>query len=134
MRYLLDTNTCIRYMNGRSIAIYNKLESLPEHDVIVCSVVKGELFYGSLRSHVPEKSLADQKQFLARFVSLPFDDAAAVHYSRIRADLAAKGTPIGPNDLFIAAIAIANDVILVTHNTHEFSRVVGLRIEDWDID
>jgi tRNA(fMet)-specific endonuclease VapC len=54
-------------------------------------------------------------------------------YSLIRADLAAKGTPIGPNDLMIASIALAHDLTLVTHNTSEFSRVPGLRIEDWQL-
>jgi tRNA(fMet)-specific endonuclease VapC len=62
---------------------------------------------------------------------LPFDENAAAHYAAIRADLAAKGTPIGPNDLLIAAIALANGLILVTHNTTEFSRVVGLSLADW---
>ncbi|HEV3257827.1 MAG TPA: type II toxin-antitoxin system VapC family toxin, partial [Gemmataceae bacterium] len=63
--------------------------------------------------------------------SLPFDDAAAAHYAPLRADLESKGTPIGPNDYQIAAIALANNVTLVTHNTQEFSRVVGLFLEDW---
>lgn len=70
--------------------------------------------------------------FLDQFVSLPFDDKAALVYGRVRAQLATQGTPIGPNDLMIAAIAIANDVTLVTRNTREFGRVAGLRIEDWE--
>ena len=64
--------------------------------------------------------------------SLDFDDEAAVRYAKIRRDLAFKGTPIGPNDLMIASIALANDLILVTHNTREFSRVATLKIEDWE--
>ncbi len=71
--------------------------------------------------------------FLAQFISLPFYDLAAEMYGRIRADLAAKGTPIGPNDLMIAAIALVNSCTVVTHNTREFSRVVGLRLEDWHV-
>jgi tRNA(fMet)-specific endonuclease VapC len=63
---------------------------------------------------------------------LPFDDAAAEAYGRLRAELARRGTPIGPNDLMIAAIALAHDLTLVTHNTAEFSRVSGLRLEDWE--
>ncbi|WP_442921628.1 PIN domain-containing protein [Microcoleus sp. Aus8_D2] len=55
-------------------------------------------------------------------------------YGEIRAQLAASGTPIGPNDLLIASIALANNLILVTHNTREFSRVEGLRLEDWEIE
>ena len=62
---------------------------------------------------------------------MPFDDQAVEYYGKIRATLAAIGQPIGPNDLLIAAIALANQVILVTHNTREFGRVEGLIIEDW---
>ena len=71
--------------------------------------------------------------FAAGFSTLAYDDRAAAEYAKVRADLAAKGTPIGPNDLMIAAIALANALILVTHNTSEFSRVVGLTLEDWQI-
>jgi len=85
-----------------------------------------------MKSNRPKKTLAKQQKFLSQFVSLPFDDRAAKVYGEIRAQLAAKGTPIGPNDLMIAAIAVANNVILVTHNTREFSRVDRLRIEDWE--
>ncbi|MCB0293257.1 MAG: PIN domain-containing protein, partial [Calditrichaeota bacterium] len=66
------------------------------------------------------------------FISLPFDDSAAEKYGEIRATLEKAGTPIGPNDLFIAAIAAANKTILVTHNTREFRRVVELTLEDWE--
>jgi len=63
---------------------------------------------------------------------LPFDAAAARVYGRIRLALELAGTPVGPMDMLIAAIAIANNVILVTHNTREFSRIPGLQIEDWE--
>ncbi|HEV8059879.1 MAG TPA: PIN domain-containing protein [Gemmataceae bacterium] len=65
------------------------------------------------------------------FLDAPFDDRGAEEYGRIRAHLADLGTPIGPNDLLIAAITIANGLTLVTHNTNEFSRVPGLMLEDW---
>jgi tRNA(fMet)-specific endonuclease VapC len=71
---------------------------------------------------------------LNRFISLPFDDQSAIIYGQIRAQLVASGTPIGPNDLLIASIALANNLILVTHNTREFSRVEDLRLEDWEIE
>ncbi|MEG4345698.1 type II toxin-antitoxin system VapC family toxin [Microcoleus sp. A003_D6] len=134
MIYLLDTNTCIGYLNGRSVGVLRRLQALFSQDVAVCSVVKAELFYGSMRSNNPARSLAQQQDFLNRFISLPFDDQSAVIYGQIRAQLAASGTPIGPNDLLIASIALANNLILVTHNTREFSRVEGLRLEDWEIE
>lgn len=132
MKYLLDTNTCIRYLSGRSPAVFQRLDQTPEAEICICSVVKFELRYGALRSTYVEKTLAQQQIFLDRFVSLPFDDAAHIYAAQIRADLAQAGTPIGPNDLLIAAIALANNLILVTHNTREFARVTGLKIEDWE--
>ena len=67
----------------------------------------------------------------SRYVSLPFDDRAAAEYGKLRAHLGAIGQLIGPNDLLIAATALANGVTLVTHNTREFSRVPALVLEDW---
>jgi tRNA(fMet)-specific endonuclease VapC len=72
------------------------------------------------------------RRFSEPFSSLPFDDDAAEVYGRIRTQLEKSGKPIGPNDLLIAAIAIAHDATLVTHNTGEFSRVEDLRYEDWE--
>lgn len=132
MKYLLDTNTCIRYLNGRSPAVFKRLNATPETEICICSVVKFELRYGALRSDNIEKSLAEQTTFLDRFASLPFDDAAHIHAAQIRADLARMGTPIGPNDVLIAAIALANNLTLITHNTREFGRVTDLKIEDWE--
>ena len=133
MIYLLDTNACIIYMNGKNDLLKHNFKSHSDMDIVVCSVVKSELFYGAKKSNNPSRSLALQKAFLSRFISLPFDDAAAEIFGTIRTRLNALGTPIGPYDLQIAAITLANDLILVTHNIDEFSRVEGLRIEDWEI-
>lgn len=132
MIYLLDTNACIVYLNRPMSGVRQKIQSLSPQDIAVCSVVKAELFYGAMRSNNSTRTLALQEAFLNNFVSLPFDDGAATIYGRIRAELAASGTPIGPYDVQIAAIAMANNLILVTHNTREFSRVNGLQIEDWE--
>ena len=132
MMYLLDTNVCIGYLNGRAVGVMQRLETMRSQDIAVCSVVKAELFYGAMKSAHPARTLAKQQAFLNRFVSFPFDDPAAEAYGRIRAQLASQGTPIGPNDLMIASIAIANNLTLVTHNTREFGRVEGLRLEDWE--
>jgi tRNA(fMet)-specific endonuclease VapC len=91
----------------------------------------GELLFGARRAHQPTHALAQVRTFCAPFVSLPFDDRAADEYSAVRAHLASLGTPIGPYDLMIAAITLAHGLMLVTHNTVEFSRVPGLRLEDW---
>ncbi len=133
MRFLLDTNTCIRYLNGRAPAIRTHLAAVPLAQIAVCAPVKAELYYGAARSQDPTRSLARQEAFLRVFVSLAFDDHAARFYGRIRADLAARGTPVGANDLLIAAIALAAELTLVTHNTSEFGRISGLALEDWEL-
>lgn len=133
MIYLLDTNTCIAYINGRSLAIRERLDSLSPDDVAICDVVKYELYYGAYKSAKQQKNLANLREFFGDFISLPFDGQAADICGYIRASLARLGTPIGPYDLQIAAIALANNLILVTHNVDEFSRVESLKIEDWEI-
>ena len=132
MKYLLDTNTCIRYINGTSERVAAHVQALDEGEAVLCSVVVAELIYGAKRSQHPEKTRRKQQRFINLFQSLPFDDAAADEFARIRAHLFDSGTPIGPFDMQIAAIALAHNLIVVTHNTREFSRVPGLRIEDWE--
>lgn len=133
MTWMLDSNACIRYLNGRAAELKTRIDATAESDIVVCSVVKAELFYGAARSNDPPRAMANQQLFLSRFISLVFDDYAAEAYGRIRGDLAARGLLIGPNDLLIAAIAVVNNITLVTHNSSEFRRVAGLRIEDWEI-
>ena len=132
MKYLLDSNTCIRFLNQRPPVVVDRLTETPDEDIFVCSIVKAEMFYGSQKSLRQERNLAVQRAFFARYVSLPFDDLAADQYALIRADLEARGQLIGANDLLIAAIARAHDLTLVTHNMAEFSRVRGLQLEDWE--
>jgi tRNA(fMet)-specific endonuclease VapC len=132
MKWMLDTNACIRYLNGRAPGLKQRVDSAGAANLVVCSIVKAELFFGSARSRDPARTRATQQQFLSPFPSLPFDDRAADAYASVRAALWAAGSPIGANDMLIASIAIANDVTLVTHNVAEFSRVPALRFEDWE--
>jgi tRNA(fMet)-specific endonuclease VapC len=132
MKYLLDANTCIRLLNGDDEAVMRRYTDCQPADIVLCSVVKAELAYGARRSARVEFNLKRLEYFAAPLQSLPFDDRCAHDYGLIRADLAAQGKPIGANDLMIAAIARTHDLILVTHNTGEFSRVAGLRVEDWE--
>ena len=132
MKYLLDTNTCIHYINGRSQNVIERMNALEENEAVLCSVVVAELIFGAKRSQHPVKTLLKQRRFIILFRSLPFDDTCAETYADIRADLTAKGTPIGANDLMIAAIARTHNLILVTHNTREFGRVADLQLEDWE--
>jgi len=132
MKYLLDTNVCIKFLSGREAKLSAKFASIPAQDKLLCAVVKAELYYGGYKSQRQQATLTTLEQFFARFVSLPFDDRAAAVFGKIRAELFSQGTPVGPYDMQIAAIAIANDVTLVTHNVKEFSRINHLRIEDWE--
>lgn len=132
MKYLLDTNTCIRYINGRSPQIRAKLPTLPIVEVGVSIITKAELYFGSANSQMPERSRHLQLEFLATVHTVPFDEDAALVYGDIRTYLQRRGTPIGSNDMLIAATAVAHHLILVTHNVNEFGRVPHLQFEDWE--
>jgi tRNA(fMet)-specific endonuclease VapC len=121
------------YINGRSASVRGRILALPPSEVVICSIVKFELSYGAMRTNNPTVTLQRQQSFLSCFASLPFDDRAALICGEVRAKLAQLGTPIGPYDLQIAAIALAHDLTLVTHNAREFGRVEGLQVEDWEI-
>lgn len=132
MTHLLDTNTCVDHLKrGQASNVTAKLAAAPPGSVVLCSVVLAELLYGAHRSASKAQTLVQVQAFCRPFQSLPFDDPAAEHYGVVRAHLAGLGTPIGPNDLMIASIALANGLTLVTHNTSEFGRVPGLKLEDW---
>lgn len=133
MKYLLDTNVCIRYLNGRVPQIRARLLALDKTDIAVSIITKAELYYGSGKSQTPARSRERQDLFLDWFTLLPFDDAAVEQYAVLRVALEQHGTPISHPDMQIAAIALANGLILVTHNTAEFSRISGLLLEDWEI-
>jgi tRNA(fMet)-specific endonuclease VapC len=132
--YLLDTNACIRILNNTSAPLVARLRAHDPNEIRLSSVVRAELLYGARRSQRPAENLALLGRFFAAFLSLPFDDQCAESYGVLRAALAREGRLIGPNDLMIAATALAHDCTLVTHNTDEFSRVPDLRIEDWEGD
>lgn len=134
MTHLLDTNSCIDHLRrGTTSPVTTRLAAVVPGSAVLCSVVVAELLYGAHRSAQVARNLSQVRAFCSQFVSLPFNDQAAEEYGRIRAHLAAQGTLIGPNDLMIAAIALADGLILVTHNTAEFNRVPSLALEDWQV-
>ena len=131
MAWLLDTNAWIVYLKSAQSPVRSRLEKLKPSDVLLCSVVKAELLHGAEKYGDRERRLAVLTSLFSPYTSLPFDDKAATIYGRIRHQLETAGGIIGPNDLMIASIALAGNHTLVTHNTAEFGRVNGLRIEDW---
>jgi tRNA(fMet)-specific endonuclease VapC len=131
MIYLLDTNTCIVFLNQASSQVRARLSQIRRDEVALCNIVKAELYFGAYKSLRKEQNLAVLKRFFAGFPILDFDEQAAECYGRIRTELEEKGQPIGPYDLQIAAIALRHGATLVTHNVREFTRVTGLLFEDW---
>ena len=130
--FLLDTNVWVTYLRGKNPQVRQRLATKSAHEVALCSVVLGELLYGTLRSVNSSKNRTAVNGLIAPFACLPFDEAAADQFAAIRRHLETLGTPIGPYDLQIAAIALAHGCTLVTHNTVEFSRVPNLPLEDWE--
>ncbi len=124
---MLDTNICIYAMNRRR----GFQARLPLEDCGVSIVVLGELEFGAHRSSRSAQSFASIRDFAASVQVVDLDAEVARQYGRLRAHLRAVGRPIGPNDLWIAAHALARDVPLITHNVSEFRRVPGLSVETW---
>lgn len=133
MKYLLDTNVCVTFINQRHPVLTQRFLSIPTSDKVICSVVRAELFYGVYKSQRQVSNLARIEASLVGYAGLNFDETTARLSGKLRAELERKGTPIGPYDLQIAAVALAHNLTLVTHNTREFSRVSNLLIEDWEI-
>ena len=125
----LDTNIVIAYLNGdRTVAAQIKAH-LPE--VAISSLVLAELLYGARASARSSENIKRLRQFLQIVGVADFDQASAEAYSRIRLTLRRKGRPTGEIDAFIAAVALANGAVLVTHNTRHFENIEELRLEDW---
>lgn len=130
MKYLLDTNTCVAFFQDNKNVV-SKIKLVGIDKLQLCSVVKAELWYGACKSGRIEVNQAHLREFFTQISSVPFDDNAVEHYGEIRAFLSKIGKPIGANDFLIAAIALAHDLTVVTHNTREFERVPNLKLEDW---
>ena len=131
MIYMLDTNICSFIIRERPIFVKEKLEVLSKaNKIVISSIVASELLYGAYKKG-SSKLIKVVQTFIDFFEVLPFDLKAAKEYGKIRASLEKKGKIIGAYDLQIAAHAISVDAILVTNNIKEFSRIEGLKIEDW---
>ncbi len=132
MQYLLDTDTCIYLIKKKPVSVIQKLTALPTSSVALSVVSLFELKFGVENSQHRKQSDKALNHFIESIhCILPMDELAASHAARIRADLKNKGTPIGPYDLLIAAIAWSNNLTLVSNNSHEFQRVDGLTLENW---
>ena len=130
MPYLLDTNIVIALMK-ENINVMAQVRRVGRAELWLCAPVEAELWFGVYKSGKREENRQRLLTLLSWLPSLPFSSEATPHFGDIRATLTSIGKPIGPYDLQIAAIARAQRLILVTHNTREFARVPGLTLEDW---
>lgn len=128
--FVLDTNT-ISYAMRAEGGVHRRLAMLAPADVGIPTVVAFELLTGVERSRAPGRRRDQVERLLATVVPLPFGVDEARSAARIRADLEARGMPIGPLDVLIAGTALARGATLVTRNVGEFARVPGLRVESW---
>ena len=131
MRFMLDTNTCVDLIRQRNDRILRKVKRRRAEDLCVSSVTLSELEYGAAKSGDPGKNRLALAEFMAPLSVMPYDDAAAPVYGRVRAELERAGTPIGPLDTMIAAHALALGLTVVTDNEREFRRVADLKIQNW---
>jgi tRNA(fMet)-specific endonuclease VapC len=130
-RYMLDTDTCSYIMRRSHPAVLKRLAKVPVDDVCISVISKSELLFGVEVSPKRRQDEAALTAFLRYVEVLNFPDEASLHYAKIRADLKARGTMIGGNDLFIAAHARSLALTLITNNTREFKRVRGLSLDNW---
>lgn len=129
--YLLDTNICIYIQKVRPESVARRFEALRAGEAFISVITWGELQYGAARSQQRNRVTGLLDEFRALVPVLPLPDQAGLCHGTLRADLAASGKLIGNNDLWIAAHALSAGMTLVTNNEKEFSRVPGLRLENW---
>ena len=131
MRYMLDKNICIYIIKHKPESVYTKLKKIQPEDVCISSITYSELSYGVERSEQTDRNRLALTLMLSNIDIEAFDAVAAEEYGDIRACLEKAGTSIGSLDMLIAAHAKALGCTLVTINGKEFSRVEGLRVENW---
>jgi tRNA(fMet)-specific endonuclease VapC len=130
VKYLLDTNICGYIIRNEPMQVLARLRQLSPNDIGLPAIALFELRHGAHRRQ-SASLLESVSRFAHRFDILPFDDAAAESAAAIRARLEAKDEPIGPYDLLIAGQALSRNLILVTNNEREFTRVRDLKVENW---
>lgn len=131
MKYMLDTDICIYAIKHKLDTVIRKFLSHDPEELCISAITYAELMHGVEKSMAVERNRIAMSLFLSPITILQFDERAAEEYGRIKAELEKKGTPIDPMDTLIAGHAKSRGLIIVTNNTREFNRVVGLSVEDW---
>lgn len=133
MKYMLDTNICVYIIKKRPERVLQRFMQQSPDNLCISAITLAELEYGIENSSFPERNRLALAMFLSGIQVLPFDDAAAEEYGKIRAKLKKAGTPVGANDMLIASHAKAHGLIIVTNNTREFDRIENLNVENWAV-
>jgi tRNA(fMet)-specific endonuclease VapC len=131
MKYLLDTNICIAWLQGKDHELRDKIIRSRAENLVICSIVKAELLYGAKKSQSRNKNEMRLRAFFSQILSLPFDDESAEQYGIIRATLEQTGANIGANDMMIAAVALQHHLTIVTRNCREFERLASIQVVSW---
>jgi tRNA(fMet)-specific endonuclease VapC len=131
--YLLDTNICIYIRQNRPPDVLKRFQKLRPGEAVLSVITFGELLYGVAKSARRIEALARLEELTRLLPVLPLDEAVADTYGAIRADLESRGEQIGNNDLWIAAHSLSASLVLVTNNQREFSRVKGLKVQNWAV-
>jgi tRNA(fMet)-specific endonuclease VapC len=132
LKYLLDSDVFSLMVKGTDDAINQRLETLAKGEATLSVITTGEFFYGVAHAPISALRVKRAQRLIDFYGVLPMGEDVSAVYGQIRADLRAKGTPIGPNDLWLAAHAKAHGLVMVTRNGREFKRVVGLKVEGWE--
>ena len=127
----MDTNICIHFLKGEFPSIRENLLATPPNEIKIPVIVHSGLLYGVQKSSRKKENIRKLQEFLMPFEIVSYTERMSETYAEIRAGCEAKGEPVGPNDLLIAAIVIANKGTLATRNTKEFSRIPGLKLTEW---
>ncbi len=130
-RYLLDTNICIYIARQRPVEVLARFEQAAPGELAMSVITYGELLYGAEKSRSRSQALEVLEALAQAIPVLPMDETVSRHYGEIRAALEQAGTPIGNNDLWIAAHARDQQLTLISNNLREFERVPGLKAENW---
>lgn len=131
MKFMLDTNIIAYAKNNRPESVLQRFMKHRPEDMCISAITMAELEFGICKSSKPAQNRLALMMFLSEIQVVPFDGKAAQEYGLIRAELTARGTPIGANDLLIAAHARSLGLTLITNNGREFERVPGLTVENW---
>jgi|AntRauTorckE6833_2_1112554.scaffolds.fasta_scaffold64284_2 tRNA(fMet)-specific endonuclease VapC len=127
----LDTNICIHYLNGTLPSVRDHLLKTPPYEIKIPVIVHSELLFGVKKSRRKNENLLKLQRFLEPFEVVNYTSEVSETYAELRLAAESTGKIVGPNDMLIAAIVVANNGTLVTRNTAEFSRINSLKLAEW---